>query len=349
MKINIIAPSTSVAMGGGIRVIFRHANYLAENGHDVVVYVPMIFTIGDKFILKTSLANTFKRGTKIRWMDCLFKVKLAFQIKDKFIRNADIVIATAWYTAPPVNALSVSKGEKVYFIQDYEIWNQNEQTVDATYRMDMHRIVITQSLQNLLLQKFNAKSQVVYNGHNKDEYMSGDKNINNPKVVMMLWNSAYYKGGNEGLKILTRIHKKLGIHVILFSLEPKPDIPDHFEFHFRPTRDKLIELYQKADIYLFPSIQESWGLPVIEAMANKCAVVGMNTGCLKDLCDDGQQASIAECGNFPELENKLMRLLENEFFMKKIQSNGYNFSLQFSWEKQCNVFENRLINVLKSN
>ena len=349
MKINIIAPSTSVAMGGGIRVIFQHANYLANKGHDVVVYVPMLFTIGNKFILKTSLANTFKRGTKIKWMDYQFKVKLAFQIKERYVRNADIIIATAWYTAPLVNALSKDKGKKVYFIQDYETWNQDEKTVDATYQMNMHRIVITQSLHNLLLKKFGVNSEIVYNGHNKDEYIKGNKYVNNPKTVMMLWNSAYYKGSNESIDILRRVHEKFGIRVILFSLEQKPDIPDHFEFYYRPMRKKLIELYQQADIYLFPSNQESWGLPVIEAMANKCAVVGMNTGCLQDACQDGQQAYIAQCGNYPELEEKLIYIIKNDTQMQKIQLNGFNFSLQFSWEKQCNAFENCLMNFLKFN
>jgi glycosyltransferase involved in cell wall biosynthesis len=348
MKINIVVPSTSTVMGGGIRVIFRHANYLADKGHDVMVYVSMLYFIGNKFILKTSLANTFKRRTKIKWMKCSFKVRLALMIKDGFIRDADVVIATAWHTAPFVNALSEKKGKKVYFIQDYEIWNQDETVVNATYRMDMHRIVITKKLQNLLTEKFGVRSEIVYNGHAKEEFLSKDKCKNNPKVVMMLWNSAWYKGGRQALDILEKMHKKYNIKIRLFSVEPKPDRPDYIEFYHRLDRPDLIKLYQQSDIYLFSSNQESWGLPVIEAMANKCAVVGMKTGCLEDVCEDGKQALIAECGDYESLASKLEQVIQNDILMLTLQRNGYDFSLQFSWDKQCEIFENCLLNLMKN-
>jgi glycosyltransferase involved in cell wall biosynthesis len=345
MKINIVVPSTSTVMGGGIRVIFQHANYLANKGHDVVVYVPMLFFIGNRFILKTSLANTLKRRTMVNWMQCHFTVRLAWKIEDRYVRDADIVMATAWYTAPFVNALSEKKGKKVYFIQAYEVWNQDERLVDATYQMDMYRIVITQKLCNLLYDKFGVKSEIVYNGHAQEEFMKQDKCINDPKIVIMLWNSAWYKGGKQALDILTKMHDKYNIKVRLFSVEPKPDIPDFIEFYYRPNRLNLIKLYQQSDIYLFSSNQESWGLPVIEAMANKCAVVGMKTGCLEDVCEDGKQALIAECGDYENLEVKLEQVIQNDDLMCTLQQNGYDFSLQFSWDKQCALFERCLLDL----
>lgn len=347
MKINIMAPSTSTVMGGGIRVIFRHANYLVNRGHDVVLYVPMLFYIGRKFILRTSLANTFKRGTKIRWTEAHFQVRLAWKFTDRYVRDADIVMATTWYTAPFVDALSPQKGKKVYFIQGYEIWNQDEAEVAATYRMNMHRIVVTRSLHDLLKAKFNVESDIVYNGHSENEYLLAEKRENNPRVIMMLWNSAWFKGCQEALKILMRMHEKFGISAIFFSVEPTPpQLPSFVEFYHRPERSDLIELYRRADIYLFPSNSESWGLPVIEAMANKCAVVGMNTGCLADACHDGQQALIASCNDYWMLEQKLEILLSDAALIRKLQQNGYAFARGFSWNRQCPLFEASLRNLL---
>lgn len=343
MRINFIAPSTSTAMGGGIRVVFRHANYLANHGHDVMVYVPMLFFIGKKFVLKTTIANSFTRRARLDWMDHRFKTKTAFRIQDAFIRDADVTIATAWYTAPAVNKLSKRKGAKVYFVQGYEIWNQDEDEVNATYLMDMHRIVITNKLHDLLKSKFGVESSVVYNGHDANEYLHEEKLLNTPRTIMMLWGSAYFKGCNPALAILYKLHDKYGFHVTLFSVESQPEgLPEYVTFYHRPERRNLIELYQKADIYLFSSIDESWGLPVMEAMANKCAVVGMNSGILEDVCVDGKQALIAENGNYSELEDKIVKLLVDEVLMRHIQENGYLFSLNFSWERQCALFEKEL-------
>ncbi|MDR1782650.1 MAG: glycosyltransferase family 4 protein [Dysgonamonadaceae bacterium] len=343
MKINFIVPSTSSAMGGGIRVIFRHADFLSQQGHDVAVYVPMLYHFGGKINLKTSIANTFIRRTKVRWTKCSFKVKLAFMIKNAFIRDADIVIATAFYTAPYVYALSAKKGKKIYFIQDYEVWGQDPTVVDNTYRLDMKRIVITKSLHNLLYNKFGVESDIVYNGHAKEEFLHSEKTKNNPKTVMMLWNNAEYKGSYQALEILKRMHKKYSIGIRFFSVLPKPDLPDYVDFYHCPKRTDLIKLYRQSEIYLFPSTDESWGLPVIEAMANKCAVVGMSTGCLDDSCEDGKQALIAENGDYLSLESKLEQVIQNDDLMSALQQNGYDFSLQFSWEKQCRLFEDCLI------
>lgn len=347
MKINIVVPST--VLGGGIKVIFQYANFWAERGHDVVVYVPMLaFAINRRFNLKTSIANTFKRGTKVKWMDCKFKVRLTPAIKDPFIRNADIVIATAWFTAPHVNQLSSKKGKKVYFIQGYEIWNQDESMVNATYQMPMNRVVITNALRKTLKDKLGVDSTVIYNGHCSEEFFHGEKIIKHPKTVMMLWNSAWFKGGVQGIDILRKMKDKYDIRVILFSSEHKPEVPESFEFYQLPLRKKLMELYQLTDIYLFPSNDESWGLPVIEAMANKCAVVGMNTGCLYDLCSHGEQALIAEQNNYEQLEAYLESIINDEKLLKRLQLNGFNFSEQFNWEKQFIKFEEYLIKLLAS-
>jgi len=349
MRINFIAPSTSTVMGGGIRVIFRHANYLAEHGHDVMVYVPMIYFIGKKFILKTTIANSITRRARLDWMEHSFKTKAALRISDAFIRDADVTIATAWHTAPAVNKLSPCKGKKVYFIQAYEIWNQDEKEVDATYMMNMHRIVITNKLHELLKAKFGVESSIVYDGHDSKEYLHGEKRINTPRNLMMLWASAYFKGCKEALEVLYRLHAKYAFNITLFSVEPQPaGLPDYVTFYHRPERSQLISLYQQADIYVFPSLNESWGLPAMEAMANKCAVVGMRTGMLEDVCQDGKQALVAEIGNYQELEEKLLAVLDSVNLMKHLQECGYQFSLDFSWDKQCELFENELFTAVNN-
>ena len=112
MKINIFVPFTSLT--GGIRVIFLYANYFTSKGHDVICYVPMkAYKFSNQPILKVlkkSLGNTFKRGTKVKWFNCNFKIKLVPLMNNTFVRDADISIATAWPTAYDLNSLKDTKG-----------------------------------------------------------------------------------------------------------------------------------------------------------------------------------------------------------------------------------------------
>ena len=64
IKLNIIVPS--LVQGGGLRIIFSYANYLVEQGHDVVVYVPVLYVWpkvrNNKINWKTSAGNSRLRG-----------------------------------------------------------------------------------------------------------------------------------------------------------------------------------------------------------------------------------------------------------------------------------------------
>lgn len=66
IKINIIVPS--LVQGGGLRIIFSYANYLAEQGNDVIVYVPIFYVWpkvrNGKINWKTSVGNLL-RGSRL--------------------------------------------------------------------------------------------------------------------------------------------------------------------------------------------------------------------------------------------------------------------------------------------
>lgn len=344
MKVNFVIPST--VLGGGIRIVFTYANYLVSQGHDVVVYVPCLYAWPDiengKINVKTSLANTFKRGTKVNWFDNHFQIKLAFKISDTYIRDADVTIATAWYTARAVYNLSDTKGKKVYFVQDYEIWHQIKEDVDNSYRLDMTRICITRTLADKIYTECGVKSEVVYNGINDEEFMSDEKKMNTPKTIIMLGNFADYKGGKKGLEILCDIKKKYGTRIIIFGISKPKFIPDDIEYYVLPERNKLISLYRESDILLFPSLQEAWGLSVLEAMANKTAVVGMKAGCLQEIGVDGENCLLADL-NFEELQEKLEYLLENDDLIRRLQDKGYATANGFRWSESFEKFEKLLI------
>ena len=345
MRINIVVPST--VLGGGLRVIFTYANYFVDKGHDVIVYIPKLFSWCDidneKINYKTSLANTFKRRTKIAWFDNKFDVKLVLKINDRCIRDADVTIATAWFTARNVYNLSKSKGKKIYFVQDYEAWHQDKNIVNNTYKLDMIRICITNSLANIIYKECGVKSNVIYNGINDDEFITGDKKINAKKTIIMLGNFADYKGGKKGLEILLEAKQKYGCRIIIFGVTKPSYIPSEVEYYISPKREKIISLYRESDILLFPTLKEAWGLTAIEAMANKVAVVGMKTGCLAEIGNDYINCLLSE-GDFDVLKAKLFEIINNDNLIEQLEQNAYKFVKKFKWSQSFEKFEEIITN-----
>ena len=342
MRINFIIPST--VLGGGLRVAFTYANYLVDQGHDVISYLPGIYRWKDvpKINIKTSISNSILRRNKMSWFDVKFPIHVVPNITNTFIRDADVSIATAWFTARNVYDLSESKGKKVYFIQDYEIWNQNKDIVDSTYRLDMKRITITNTLKQTIQRECGVDSTVVYNGHSSKEYLHSEKKINHPRTIIMLGNFASYKGGDVGLRILEIMHEKYKIRAVIFGAQPKKNLPSFVEYYHQPQRNVLISLYKKADIYLFPSKQEAWGLSAIEAMANKVAVVGYRTGCLAEIGKNKENALIVDVGNEKALELAVESLMFDDELLATLQNNGYNTVTGLTWEAAGERFEKEL-------
>jgi glycosyltransferase involved in cell wall biosynthesis len=66
---------------------------------------------------------------------------------------------------------------------------------------------------------------------------------------------------------------------------------------------------QAADIFVFPTENEAFGISLIEAMACGLAVVSTAVGGVKDILENGRNGLVVESGNFGQLETAVRRLL----------------------------------------
>lgn len=74
--------------------------------------------------------------------------------------------------------------------------------------------------------------------------------------------------------------------------------------------DELVALYSIVDVFLFASLREGFGLPVVEAMACECPVVCSNTTCLPDTA--GGAAMMINPENAEEMAGGILDVLEDE-------------------------------------
>jgi glycosyltransferase involved in cell wall biosynthesis len=75
-------------------------------------------------------------------------------------------------------------------------------------------------------------------------------------------------------------------------------------------REELRQLYQAADILMFPTLADNCPLVVLEAMACGCAVAAFATGGVPELIDDGTTGLLAASRNYEELASGIRALLE---------------------------------------
>ena len=91
------------------------------------------------------------------------------------------------------------------------------------------------------------------------------------------------------------------------------------------------QLYQKAKLYVFPSINEGFGIPVLEAFKYQVPVVIANNTCLPEVA--GQGAKSFNPFSVKEMANAISTLLKDEALRQTYIEKG-NAQLQnFSWDK----------------
>ena len=97
-------------------------------------------------------------------------------------------------------------------------------------------------------------------------------------------------------------------------------------------------MYQQADLFIFPSREEGWGLTPLEAMACGCPVVGTNAGCMTELGVDGKNVLLSEPGDVNGMVMNIKKLIGDPELMKKLSANGLKTVSELSWEQSAEQF-----------
>lgn len=110
------------------------------------------------------------------------------------------------------------------------------------------------------------------------------------------------------------------------------------------SMDELACLYKLADIFVYPSFFEGFGIPVIEALFSKTVVVTSNTSCLPEA--GGKDSVYINPDNDLDIRAKLKFLWENESERKRREEKGFEFVQKFNDEpiaKQLMNFYQKII------
>lgn len=105
------------------------------------------------------------------------------------------------------------------------------------------------------------------------------------------------------------------------------------ETHINLPIEKLVELMQESDVFVFPSICEGFGLVLVQAMATGLPLITTYNTSGPDFIEEGKDGFLIEAQDVEAIKNKVKYFLQNPEEVKRMGQNAIIKSKDFTWDK----------------
>lgn len=143
---------------------------------------------------------------------------------------------------------------------------------------------------------------------------------------------AFYKLKKSGLPHKLVITGKKGWkYKDIFELIDKLELQKDVVFTGYVPKEDLPALYNAADLFIYPSLYEGFGLPPLEAMACGTPVITSNTSSLPEVV--GNAGIMVDPYDVDGLAKVMYEVLTNEGLREELRKKGLERAKLFSWKK----------------
>ncbi len=298
--------------------------------------------------------NPYKVYRKDFWEDFFIKKATMYLNREK--QNIDLVIGHGLNAIPGINVGLPT----VTTMHGVDRWISNPPKLRKILLRKSNKIIaITKRVQSQLIEKGvdEKKISVIYNGVDFND-------IDNTKLKSKDFLEKY--GINPDKRIILSVHNfnkvKNTMRIIQSFINIKRGYDDYqlvfigdgpekryyvnyikrkkikdVYFIGKLFKTDLYPFYKVADVFLMPSLRESWGIVFFEAMAAKCAVILSKNCGVTEIIENNKDGIIVDPNSQPEIDNALKTLIDDDEFKKQLGENGYKLARTLDWENQGKI------------
>lgn len=234
----------------------------------------------------------------------------------------------------------------------HELFNSNN-SVDNTilYKKETIEkadkiIAISENTKKDLINIYNVnedKIHVIYLGYNQYNHYS--KSITNlpPYYILFVGQRNGYKNFSTLLHAfaqVNRIHNEIKLictgtafTTSELNLISSLKLSKHVR-HYFATDEEMAYLYQNAVCFVYPSLYEGFGIPILEAFAAKCPLALSNSSCFPEIA--GNAGLYFDPNDSESIAYSILTIIENNDVKDRIVTAGCAQLNKYSWGKMAN-------------
>lgn len=106
------------------------------------------------------------------------------------------------------------------------------------------------------------------------------------------------------------------------------------------SKQELVDLYNLADLFIFPSLYEGFGIPPLEAMACGTPVIAADNSSIPEVC--GNAAMLVDAKNIKMLSDTIVETIDNDYLKKELINKGFEQSKSFCWDTAVRTVKSEL-------
>ncbi len=191
------------------------------------------------------------------------------------------------------------------------------------------------------LQKFynvpDSKITVIYHGANQNLFVSNSKSMYDKPYVLFIGKRSQYKNFDRFIEAFSLQRNDIDL-VCTGNDFTKTELQkihklklDNRVHHIFATNSQMDELLFHARAFVYPSLGEGFGLPILEAFRCSCPCIISNLRCFKEVA--GNSAIYFNPENIDDIAATLSNAIDNNEQLNKLRSLARERLRMFTWEK----------------
>ena len=217
----------------------------------------------------------------------------------------------------------IYKFEKIITVSNY-----SKNKIANHFKIDTNKIFVipnTIDLDNHLLQnniKFNERSNIIF-------HIGGEPLYKNTETVVRAFAIFIKKINTKYILKIVGINNKYSLKYYN-NLCKDLNIQDNIIFLPYQTDNEIINLYTTSKMFILPSLEEGFGIPIIEALKYGCPLICSNVSCLPEVAGDA--ALYFNPYSIEDLSFKIFDILSNVNNTNERVQLGYSQVQKFSFD-----------------